>query len=118
MAAVGNGLREVAPVAGSLRVRPDEPRPVEACRGALQTTNMRFGVVEKLAHELHDGDLVVGARGDLGSVEVEDLCAGKGEEERGIGGDDELGVVIDEGLEESEHGGLALRREGAFGRID
>ena len=88
------------------------------CRGALQTADVRFGVVEKLAHKLHNGDLVVGARGDLRRVEVEDLCAGKGEEERGIGGDDELGVVVHEGLEESEHGGLALRREGAFGRID
>lgn len=64
--------------------------------------------------------LLVGNLVDGSTVEGEDLRAGIAEENRGVGGDEELGVaVIGKGaVDEGEEGELAGGGEGGFGLVE
>ena len=79
-----------------------------------------FAIVEEAAGDLPGVGLVEGDLVDAAAVEGEDLGSGVAEQDGGVGGDDELSVlVVAQGVvDEDEEGELALGGEGGFGFVE
>ena len=77
-------------------------------------------MIEEAADDLGGWGLFEGDFVDVGVVERKDLRSGVAEEDGGVGGDDELGVlVVAEGVvDEDEEGELPLGGEGGFGFVE
>ena len=76
-------------------------------------------VVHESANDLHGSGLFVGNGVQL-ALEGQDLCAGVSQQDRGVGGDDELGVLVAaQGLvDEKKARELALWGERGLGLVE
>lgn len=79
-----------------------------------------FSVAGEAADDLKRRGVFVGDLVEVAVVEGEDLRAGVAEQDRRVGGDEELGVLVAAKgvVDEDEEGELALRGEGGFGFVE
>jgi len=82
--------------------------------------NEAIAIVHKATDDLEGSSVFVVDLVEVAVIEGEDLRAGIAEQNRGVGGDEELGIfvaakgVVDEDKERE----LALRGEGGFGFVE